>query len=276
MNILNLTGALVSVRALFSPAAGAAAANEPMPPAPSPSPAEAARLRRREDRRNNLRSIYAAFMLGRRPDQVKYVFMMGDSQDNIAEGARARREIADPFASAELETLWQRRYCAPRYDIDDLMRLPAATLGGAYARHMKACNLKPDFFEDVPPRHRMHFLRLRLRQTHDIWHVLAGFGTDEFGEVGLQGFYFAQFTNGQSALILASAVLKSVLRGRFGDLELHLDAFCEGYRNGKGAASLLAVEWERMWERDLASLRRELRVEAPRCRAGKLALAAAA
>jgi|CXWL01.1.fsa_nt_gi ubiquinone biosynthesis protein Coq4 len=276
MNIHNLTGALVSVRALFSPAAGAAAANEPMSPAATRSPAEAARLRRREDRRNNLRSIYAAFMLGRRPDQVKYVFMMGDSQDNIAEGARARREIADPFASAELENLWQRRYSAPRYDIDELLRLPAGTLGGAYARHMKACNLKPDFFEDVAPRHRMHFLRLRLRQTHDIWHVLAGFGTDEFGEVGLQGFYFAQFTNGQSALILASAVLKSVLRGRFGDLELHLDAFCEGYRNGKGAASLLAVEWERMWDRDLASLRRDLRIEAPRCRAGKLALAAAA
>jgi ubiquinone biosynthesis protein COQ4 len=276
MNILNLSGALVSVRGLFSPAVGAAAANEPMPPAATLSPAETARLRRREDRRNNLRSIYAAFMLGRRPDQVKYVFMMGDSQDNIAEGARARREIADPFASAELEGLWQRRYCAPRYDIDELMRLPESTLGGAYARHMQASNLKPDFFEDVPPRHRMHFLRLRLRQTHDIWHVLAGFGTDEFGEVGLQGFYFAQFTNGQSALILASAVLKSVLRGRFGDLELHLDAFCEGYRNGKSAASLLAVEWERMWERDLASLRRDLRVEAPRCRAGRLALAAAA
>jgi ubiquinone biosynthesis protein Coq4 len=270
MNIQTLAGALVSVRSLFSPAIGAGAVPESVQPDAAQAAEQAARLRKREDRRNNLRSIYAAFMLGRRPDQVKYVFMMGDSQDNIAEGARARREISDPFANAALEALWQRRYCAPRYEVDDLLRLPAGTLGGAYARHMKASGLRPDFFEDVPPRHRMHFLRLRLRQTHDIWHVLAGFGTDEFGEVGLQGFYFAQFTNGQSALILASAVLKSVLRGRFGDLELHLDAFCEGYRNGKQATSLLAVEWEQMWDRDLASLRRELRVEAPRCRAGKL------
>ena len=271
MNIQNLSGALVSVRSLFSPAAGAATTLDDGRLAA----AEAARLRKREDRRNNLRSIYAAFMLGRRPDQVQYVFMMGDSQDNIAEGARARREIDDPFASAELEGMWQRRFCAPRYDLDGLLRLPARTLGGAYARHMRACNLKPDFFEDLPPRHRMHFLRLRLRQTHDIWHVLAGFGTDEFGEVGLQGFYFAQFTNGQSALILASAVLKSVLRGRFGDLELHLDAFCEGYRNGKGAASLLAIEWEKMWDQDLDAVRAQLRVEAPRCRAGRLVAAAA-
>lgn len=275
MNIQTLAGALVSVRSLFSPAIGAGAAPAAELPEPAQTAEQLARQRKREDRRNNLRSIYAAFMLGRRPDQVKYVFMMGDSQDNIAEGARARREISDPFANAALEAMWQRRYCAPRYEVDELLDLPAHTLGGAYARHMKACKLRPDFFEDVPPRHCMHFLRLRLRQTHDIWHVLAGFGTDEFGEVGLQGFYFAQFTNGQSALILASAVLKSVLRGRFGDLELHLDAFCEGYRNGKLAASLLAVEWERMWDRDLAALRRELRVEAPRCRAGKLEPAAA-
>lgn len=275
MNIQTLAGALVSVRSLFSPAIGAGAVTPSEMPEPARTAEQLARQRKRDDRRNNLRSIYAAFMLGRRPDQVKYVFMMGDSQDNIAEGARARREISDPFAHPELEALWQRRYCAPRYEVDDLLRLPAGTLGGAYARHMKASGLRPDFFEDVPPRHRMHFLRLRLRQTHDIWHVLAGFGTDEFGEVGLQGFYFAQFTNGQSALILASAVLKSVLRGRFGDLELHLDAFCEGYRSGKHAASLLAVEWERMWERDLTEVRRELRIEAPRCRAGKLEPAAA-
>jgi ubiquinone biosynthesis protein COQ4 len=275
MNIQSLSSALVSVRSMFSPAEAAATLPVPDLPAAPESPAEAAKRRKRENRSNNLRSIYAAFMLGRHPDQVKYVFMMGDSQDNIAEGARARSEISDPFADAELERLWQSRYCAPSYEVDDLLRLAPGTLGGAYARHMQARGLRPDFFEAVPPRHRMHFLRLRLRQTHDIWHVLSGFDTDEFGEVGLQGFYFAQFTNGQSALILASAMLKSVLRGRFGDLELHVDAFCEGYRNGRNAARLLAIEWEGMWEQDLAEVRRRLRVESPRCRAGVLAAVSA-
>jgi len=32
--------------------------------------------------------------------------------------------------------------------------------------------------------------------------------------VGLQGFYFAQFTNGQAAMIFAGAILKSILRRR--------------------------------------------------------------
>lgn len=276
MNLQFFSGALVSVRSMFSPAADAAMMGDAAQAAPRESAAESAQRRKREDRRNNLRSVYAAFMLGRRPDQVKYVFMMGDSQDNIAEGARSRGEISDPFADAGLERLWQSRFRAPSYEVDDLLQLPEGTLGGAYARHMKSRGLRPDFFEDVPPRHRMHFLRLRLRQTHDIWHVLSGFDTDEFGEVGLQGFYFAQFTNGQSALILASAMLKSVLRGRFGDLEKHLDAFCEGYRNGRNAASLLAVEWEGMWGEDLAAVRQRLKIERPRCRAGVLAEALSA
>lgn len=273
MNLLKqpLSG-LFSTRTQFSPAYGAAL------PAQDAAAAQAritAEQRRRENRRNNLRSLYATFMLGRRPDQVKYVFMMGDSQDNIAEHARTAGDMTDPFANPELEALWQRRFRAERYDVDRLLQLPASTLGGAYARHMHARGFRPDFFDDVTPRHRMHFLRLRLRQTHDIWHVLAGFDTDEFGEVGLQGFYFAQFTNGQSALILAGAVLKSLLRGRFGELESHVDAFCEGYRTGRAACSLLAVEWEAIWAEDLDSLRRRLRVETPRCRAGRLEPAAA-
>ena len=223
------------------------------------------------DRVEHLRSLYAAFRLGRRPDQVQYVFMIGNSQDNIAERLRARGGISDPFRDPQLERLWQARFCPARYDVDELLKMPAATLGGAYARHMSSRGLRPDFYEDVAPRHRMHFLRLRVRQTHDIWHVLCGFDTDVVGEVGLQAFYFAQFPNGQSALILVAIILRCMLRGRFGDLELLVEAFCEGYRCGRRAQSLLAVEWERLWGESVDSLRRRYGVEVPRCRAGTLA-----
>lgn len=210
---------------------------------------------------NNLRSLYAMARLAKQPDQVKYVFMMGDSQDEIAEGARARGQMRDPFSALpELERMWQERYCPARYDVADLMRLPPETLGGAYARHMTARDLRPDFYDDVPPRHKMHYLRLRLRQTHDIWHVLSGYGTDQFGEVGLQAFYFAQVTNGQSALIGTAALVKSVLRGRMDELERFIEVFCEGYANGRRAASLLPVKFESMWNEPLAGLRERLRI----------------
>jgi ubiquinone biosynthesis protein COQ4 len=208
-----------------------------------------------------LASAYGLFMLTRRTDSVQYVFMIGNAQDNLAESARLRGEMRDPFADAALEALWQERYCPQRYDVDDLLRLDASTLGGLYARHMKARGLRPDFYDDVAPRHKLHYLRLRIRQTHDIWHTLAGFDTDPAGEVGLQGFYFAQFANGQSALIVVGAILKSILARRYGELEGFIDAFCRGYRNGRRAAPLLGVKWEELWQEPLAELRRRYAIE---------------
>ena len=272
LGLLETVGIVVIVASGILVSAGQARIKKPVASTPpcgrekGPTEQLVEKQRQRYYRKNNLRSVYAVFMLARNPERTNFVFMMGDAQDNIAESERARGQIADPFASPALERMWLSRFRSPSYEVDDMLRLPAHTLGGAYARHMKANGLRPDFYEDVAPRHRLHYLRLRMRQTHDIWHVLSGFGTDEFGEVGLQGFYFAQFTNGQSALIGAGAILKSLLRGRFGDLEKHIDAFCEGYCNGKRAESLLAVEWESLWTEDLETLRRNFRIELPRQR----------
>lgn len=232
--------------------------------------------RKREYRKHNLRSVYAVYKLAKDPKQTQYVFMISTAQDNIAESERVRGQIADPFKSQDLESLWQSRFHADAYDVDKLLQLPADTLGGAYARHMKANGLRPDYYQDAAPRHRMNFLRLRIHQTHDVWHVLTGFGIDEFGEAGLQGFYFGQFTSGQAALIGAACILKSLLRGRLADLEKHVDAFCEGYCNGKRAESLLAVKWEELWSENLNSVRQRYRIATPNCRAGLLRLAPSA
>lgn len=217
--------------------------------------------------KNNLSSLYAAFRLAMDPGATKYVFMIGDSQDNIAESERSLGKFPDPFRSSALETLWETGFRAERYDLDELARLPPSTLGGAYARQMKATGLRPDYYQEAAPRNRMQFLRLRMRQTHDIWHVLTGLSTDEFDEVGIQGFYAGQYTSSMAAIIAAGAFLKSIIRGRFGELQKHVDAFCEGYCAGKRAESLLAVKWEELWSENLESLRRRYRIDLPRLRA---------
>lgn len=214
--------------------------------------------------KHNLVSLYGVFMLARNTNATRYVFMIGNAQDTLAESARRLGHMRDPFGDASLETLWRQRYCPQDYDVDELLALDPATLGGMYARHMKARGLRPDFFDAAAPRHNLHYLRLRLRQTHDIWHTLTGFDTEPAGEVGLQGFYFGQFTNGQSALIIAGAILKSILRRRYGELEQFVEAFCEGYRNGRRAQPLLGVKWEDLWQEPVVELRRRFNIEAAR------------
>ena len=212
----------------------------------------------------NLVSLYGVFKLARNTDATRYVFMIGNAQDTLAESARRRGDMRDPFADPALEQLWRQRYCPEHYDVDELLSLSPETLGGMYARHMKSRGLRPDFFDAVTPRHNLHYLRLRLRQTHDIWHTLTGFDTNPVGEVGLQAFYFAQFTNGQSALIIAGAILKSILRRRYGELEQFVEAFCDGYRNGRRARPLLGVKWEDLWQEPVEDLRRRYHIEAAR------------
>ncbi|MEO8718688.1 MAG: Coq4 family protein [Burkholderiales bacterium] len=206
--------------------------------------------------KHNLASLYGLFRLARDPDATRYVFMIGDAQDSLAEEAFKRGEIRNPFHDAALEELWQKRYFPPRYDQDELLNLDSSSLGGVYARHLKEHGLRLDFHDGAKPRNKMHYVRLRIRQTHDIWHTLTGYGTDLVGEVGLQGFYFAQFTNGQSALIAAGAILKCVLSQRYGELEKFVHAFCEGFENGRHAQPMLGVKWELLWQEPVTVLRR--------------------
>jgi ubiquinone biosynthesis protein Coq4 len=219
--------------------------------------------RRRYYRKNNLLSLYAVFRLARNPQATKYVFVIGDTQDNIGESERRLGRFSDPFAGPALEAMWKSGFRAPDYDIETLAKMPADTLGGTYGRHMKEGGLRPDYYQNVTPRHRMQYLRLRMRQTHDIWHVLTGLGTSEVDEVGIQGFYAGQYTSSMAAIIAAASFLKSVLRGRFDELATRVDAFCEGYCAGKRAEPLLAVKWEELWGENLESLRRRYRIELP-------------
>ena len=224
--------------------------------------------RKRYYLKNNLRSMYAIYRLARKPSGIEYFIMMGDAQDNIGESERRLGRFADPFKSEALEQMWQSGFDATgSYDLEALGKLPADTLGGALARHMKDAGLGQDFYEHARPRNRMQFLRLRMRQTHDIWHVLTGTSTDVFDEVAIQGFVAGQYTSATSAILAAAAFLKSVLRGRFDELQRYVDGFCEGYVAGKRAESLLAVKWEQLWEEKVETLRRRYRIDTPSLRA---------
>ena len=49
-----------------------------------------------------------------------------------------------------------------------------------------------------------------LYESHDVWHLVTGFKTDVAGEIGLQGFYFAQ---NQASSLSASLIVLALLNG---------------------------------------------------------------
>jgi ubiquinone biosynthesis protein COQ4 len=136
-------------------------------------------------------------------------------------------------------------------DFDALRKLPASTLGGAYVRYLDENKLDPDLFKPPPglpavPR----WVATRVRQTHDVWHALTGYGPDVPGELALQAFTYGQLGMPSAVMVATLGTLTRAPRSM-------LDV-ARGYRRGKAAKFLPTVRFESMWQRPLEEVRREL------------------
>ena len=138
-------------------------------------------------------------------------------------------------------------------DLDALAALPAGTLGRAYAEFLRTHGLSPDVFEAAPTEvtdPRAAYAIQRLRQTHDLWHVVTGYETDPASEVALQAFTFAQL-RAPSALILAAL---GILRGTRAKPRIVLDVMSAA-RTGHRAERLAVFPWEDHWSTPLVTVR---------------------
>lgn len=99
------------------------------------------------------------------------------------------------------------------------------------------------------------YIAKRIRDTHDLWHVLTGYGGDVLGEASLLGFSAAQTGNRGVAFIATVAVLRTA--------ELEVAKMVAGaFRDGRRAAWLPAVAFEDLLARPLVAVRRELGISA--------------
>jgi len=145
-------------------------------------------------------------------------------------------------------------------DLDALAALPAGTLGHAYATFMRAHGLTPDVFDGRPPGvrdDRAAYIIQRLRQTHDLWHVVTNAETDPVGEVALQAFTYAQLHAPSSGILALLGTLRSLRYTR----EVVRDAL-ELYQLGKQAEPLTLFPWEDHWATPIGDVRRMLKLPA--------------
>lgn len=161
----------------------------------------------------------------------------------------------------ENKAIVAERYIARTPDMDALLKLAENSLGYIYASKMKAANFDPEFYRKIKVEDDYTYIALRLRQTHDIWHIITGFGTDVAGEVGLQAFYLAQTRAPLAVGIMAGGILNTLLKCP-DDLDRVMSAIARGYNMGTKAKSCLAQKWEENWKKPLSEWRKELQVEA--------------
>lgn len=147
-------------------------------------------------------------------ERTDQVFVLLDALGGPSDEAGFLHFAADPRG---------RRQLAERPDLlsvlsdhEGLRELPEGSLGRAYLAFMEEAGLNAGDLieaeeaatvvpEALDPERR--WLADRGRDSHDLWHVLTGYGRDEAGEVALLAFTYATYPNPGIALILLAAVL---------------------------------------------------------------------
>jgi len=197
-------------------------------------------------------ALRALARLAQDPNDTSQVFLLGLSLNARRFPELLTRMLLDDEGLRLLRE--QPSIDSSAIDYDALRALPADTLGGAYVRFLDDNGLDPDTFGAPPALPSVPaYVAKRLRQSHDLWHVVTGYGPDVPGEVALQAFTYAVTHMPSARLIALTGVLRHALREpRIAGMAL------EGYRRGKRAAFLPTVRWEALLERPLGEVQSEL------------------
>ena len=153
-------------------------------------------------------------------------------------------------------------------DMDRLGAMPEGSLGRAIhdfytVEELSAAGLKGASEEAAGEQgyfagndDRARFAR-RLRELHDVFHVLTGYGRDMRGEIACLAFTFSQTKNTGIGYVALR-----VLRGAGWNSEMG-KLIRQAYWRGRRARWLIDQNWEALLERPLDALREELGVGPP-------------
>jgi ubiquinone biosynthesis protein COQ4 len=189
------------------------------------------------------------------PSQLSAVF---DMADGLRQTELYQHFIDHACADPDIHLILKERYLAPQPDFKSLLQLPIGSLGNLYAQSMIDAHLDPNFYPKLTIEDDYSYIAIRLRQTHDIWHLITGFGTDLEGELALQAFTFAQLHSPLAIAILSSGIVHLIKTS--GPLNAVVEGMQKGWNMGIKAQPFLAQKWEQRWETPLTQWRLELNV----------------
>ncbi|MBV9151819.1 MAG: ubiquinone biosynthesis protein [Alphaproteobacteria bacterium] len=216
-----------------------------------------------DTRLHPIRALRAIRALQRDREDTKQVFLLIEA----LRGKTTLRQL-NKFRATEFgrRALTERPRLFDRLeDWDTLKALPAGTLGRAYYEFMASENLSAAGLVEAskvlkrpPASDDMTWFRERNRETHDLLHIVTGYGRDPMGEACLVAFTYAQ-TGQKGFLVIALNAARRA--SRFLPRQPVKRAIFEGYRRGRQAEWLIGADWEALLRRPLEEVRRQFGVE---------------
>jgi ubiquinone biosynthesis protein COQ4 len=201
--------------------------------------------------------LYSLMRFLRQPEKTEYVFEIADSLCALGSVTWPRTKLqSDPDSNRIIA----ERKLLSKIDLDELASRPVGSLGHEFAVHMKRLGLNPEFFRPVDVNSDDAYILLRMRQTHDLWHIVTGFKTDLPGELALQSLMLSYLGLPLPALLLGGGLMRSAMTS--GEMvATYAEALNKGMAAGIRLTGLFAYDWEANWSKRLSDVKRELNLE---------------
>jgi len=146
-----------------------------------------------------------------------------------------------------------------RIDIQALARCEPGSIGHALYRlivdnkfDLEVLDREALGLRDLPAP--LNYLNVRILQTHDLWHILAGYETTALHEIAISAFQMAQFGHSYSATFL-SVVAAIGHQGDRGGLQVLYETILRAYAHGRETPPLMDIPWEEHWHTQIPELR---------------------
>ena len=161
-----------------------------------------------QERLQSLRLLASLATFLKNPGSLDSVFAVANSvKDSPLAEQMKRHLLIHPQFSALVKEGWRPK----AIDLTELQTLPDGTLGRCYADQLISQGITPDALIDPSPvSNDAEYITHRLRETHDIIHVLTGFGIDGDSELGLQGFNLAQTRSPLAVMLIFGGMLAAL------------------------------------------------------------------
>ncbi|MDB9339549.1 Coq4 family protein [Nodularia spumigena CS-586/05] len=181
-----------------------------------------------------------------------------DFEDALDQTEMAQLAVNELKKIPEVNVLFKERWLPTPFNLDELSQLPEGTLGHVYAHKIKSEDFNPYFYKTVPVVDDISYLKMLWRTTHDIYHVVAGFDTDEIGEIGLQAFFIAQTPIPISAMIVSFGLVMISLYQPH-NFKYLMSEISRGYNLGSQTqGKLIAQKWDKYWDVQVSDIRANL------------------
>ncbi|MEY2928254.1 MAG: hypothetical protein RL367_2731 [Pseudomonadota bacterium] len=138
----------------------------------------------------------------------------------------------------------------------DFMRAEGLTAAGLVAESLKMHPGRPRYQDQIG------WYADRLRDTHDLFHILTGYGRDALGEQCVLGFTYGQTRNLGNFFIAYLGGLE--LRRKIKAGAPVIAAIREGQRSGKAAAKIMDEDIGALLREPLDSARKRLGIGVPK------------